>query len=219
MTLLAQRTQGQRIQSYEPVAGMVPPAQFPVLPAQGSLQRGLSTIGELQDIQLKTHTVLLPQASFACRQRERITFESEQYVRPTLERASQSPPQKSILGQAGIEFGPVADLEYAKYLLEQEQITIARVVLERAIKRYPQEGRLQDLYRVIIPGRVERRTVNYRHQKVEAAWIKTHRTQYHGKWVALLGKQVLGVGDDLHTVLNLLRDYHLDESPLIHHFD
>jgi len=42
---------------------------------------------------------------------------------------------------------------------------------------------------------------------------------YRGKWVALLGEQVLGVGDSLKAVLCLIQDQQIEDIPLLHHVD
>ena len=113
---------------------------------------------------------------------------------------------------------PAFELAYAKHLLAQERIVTARTVLERAIRKYPQDERLKALYRAIAPGRVERRDIQYRDRKAEAVWLQSHRSEYHGNWVALFGEEVLGIGDDLQTVLRLVRQLQLEEPPLLHHF-
>jgi hypothetical protein len=51
------------------------------------------------------------------------------------------------------------------------------------------------------------------------AWIKANRAHYKGKWVALLGEQVLGIGDSLKAVLRLVQEQQLEETPLLHHVD
>jgi hypothetical protein len=124
-----------------------------------------------------------------------------------------SPPRQLLS-----EPGPAFELAYAKHLLAHERVAKARTVLERAIGKYPQDERLTALYRAIAPGRVERRDIQYRDRKAEAVWIQSHRSEYHGKWVALFGGEVLGIGDDLQTVLRLVRQFQLEEPPLLHHF-
>jgi hypothetical protein len=85
--------------------------------------------------------------------------------------------------------------------------------------RYPKDTKLQDLYRTVSPGRAVPREVTYRDRKSEMAWIKVNRSQYRGKWVALLGEQVISIEDDLKSVLRVVRTQRLAEPPLIHHFD
>ena len=69
------------------------------------------------------------------------------------------------------------------------------------------------------PGEVVRRDVRYSDRTAEMAWIKANRANYRGKWVALLGEKVLGVGDSLTAVLRLMQEQRLEETPLIHHVD
>jgi hypothetical protein len=50
-------------------------------------------------------------------------------------------------------------------------------------------------------------------------WIKANRSSYRGKWVALLGGKVIGIEDDLKTVLRMVEEKQLRETPLIYRLD
>ncbi len=190
----------------------------------GVPRHGLSPVMELQVVSPRPLSVAPPQTAMPPHQKaETVLGSGLGCTRPkeSVRRASpfsKNEPAGSILGQLGLKSGPTVELAYAKKLLEHEQVATARALLERAVSRYPQDERLRNLYRAIAPGRVVRQDVHYRDQAIEAAWIQTHRIQYRGKWVALLGEQVLGIGDDLQTILGCIREHHLDDPPLIHHF-
>jgi hypothetical protein len=98
-------------------------------------------------------------------------------------------------------------------------MAIAREILQRILLQYPTDEKLLNLYRAISPGKVVRRNVRYSDRTLEMDWIKANRSIYKGKWVALLGEKVIGIGDDLKTVLRIVQEKQLREIPLIHHLD
>lgn len=191
----------------------------PVVP-----MHGLPPVTKPQGTSLRTLSIAQPKIAIPPQQKAETVFGSgldctipKEYIR-RISPFSKDEPAGSFHGQLGIKSGPTVELAYAKKLLEHEQVANARTLLERAIGRYPQDERLRNLYRAIAPGRVVRQDVRYRDQAVEAAWIQKHRVQYRGKWVALRGEQILGIGDNLQTILRCIRERHLDDPPLIHHF-
>src|SRR5205085_8957081 len=99
----------------------------------------------------------------------------------------------------------------------QGRVAIAREILQRILLQYPTDEKLLNLYRAISPGRVVRSNVRYSDRTLEMAWIKANLSIYKGKWVALLGEKVIGIGDDLKTVLGMVQEKQLREIPLIHY--
>jgi hypothetical protein len=106
---------------------------------------------------------------------------------------------------------------YVKHLLGQGRVAIARAILQRVLLHYPTDEKLLNLYRAISPGEVVRSNVRYSDRALEMDWLKENRSIYKGKWVALLGGKVIGIGDDLKTVLRMVQEKQLREIPLIHH--
>jgi len=137
---------------------------------------------------------------------------SQQTFRPRVELATHA-----RLGQFTSEPGPAFDLMYVKHLLGQGRVARAREILQRILLQYPTDEKLSNLYRAISPGKVVRSNVRYSDRTLEMDWIKANRSIYKGKWVALLGEKVIGIGDDLKTVLHMVQEKQLREIPLIHH--
>ena len=204
--VLAQDAPGQRPQVGEAISKALPQCQLLVN----------QTIGiPLPDVAVRSQRqVQLPEAMLGSGQRAASTIDHARGV------SQAGGGLRSNRGPSRLfsEPGPTFELAYAKHLLAQERVATARTVLERAIRKYPQDERLKALYRAIAPGRVECRDIRYQDRKTEAVWIQSHRSEYHGKWVALCGDEVLGIGDDLQTVLRLVRQRQLSEPPLLHHF-
>ena len=159
-------------------------------------------------------------------QQRRETYLGGALLGVRLSESSQQSPQHYMgasahvtLGQLTSESGPVFEIVSVKQLLGQGRVVAARELLQRALSRYPTDERLRNLFRAVIPGEVVRRDVRYSDRTLEMAWIKANRANYRGKWVALLGEKVLGVGDSLKRVLRLLQEQQCEATPLIHHFD
>lgn len=123
------------------------------------------------------------------------------------------------LGYLTADIGPAFELMCAKSLLGQGRVALARELLQQACSRYPMDERLRNLYRAIAPGTVAHSSAKVSDQTAETTWLRVHREQYKGKWVVLLGDQMLGVGTTFQEVLNLVQQQHLQASPLIHRID
>jgi hypothetical protein len=138
---------------------------------------------------------------------------------PKVPQPDRRPGTRITLGHLTSESGPAFELASVKQLLGQGRVVDALELLQRALSRYPTDARLLNLSRAVTPGAVVRRDVRYSDRTAEMAWIKANRANYRGKWVALLGEKVLGVGDSLTAVLCLMQEQRLEETPLIHHVD
>jgi len=139
---------------------------------------------------------------------------SQRSFRPRLEPSTSAP-----LGHLTSELGPTFEFMYVKHLLGQGRVAIARAILQRILLQYPTDEKLLHLYRAISPGKVVRSNVRYNDRTLEMDWIKANRSSYRGKWVALLGGKVIGIEDDLKTVLRMVEEKQLRETPLIYRLD
>jgi hypothetical protein len=139
---------------------------------------------------------------------------SQRIFQPRIE-----PSTHALLGHLTSEPGSAFELMYVKHLLGQGRVAIARAILQRILLQYPTDEKLLHLYRAISPGKVVRSNVRYNDRTLEMDWIKANRSSYRGKWVALLGGKVIGIEDDLKTVLRMVEEKQLRETPLIYRLD
>lgn len=123
------------------------------------------------------------------------------------------------LGHLTTEPGPALVLVCVKHLLGQGHVVTAREMLQHALRQYPTDERLLNLYQAVSPGNVVRRDMRYSNRTSEMAWIQANCSHYHGKWIALLGEEVIAVGDNLKAVLRIMQEQQLKDTPLIHHLD
>lgn len=139
---------------------------------------------------------------------------SQRIFQPRIE-----PSTHALLGHLTSEPGSAFELMYVKHVLGQGRVARARAILQRILLQYPTDEKLLHLYRAISPGKVVRSNVRYNDRTLEMDWIKANRSSYRGKWVALLGGKVIGIEDDLKTVLRMVQEKQLRETPLIYRLD
>jgi hypothetical protein len=131
--------------------------------------------------------------------------------------SSREPSKQTLPGHLTTAPGLAFELMYVKYLLGEGRVTMAREILQRLLPHYPADEKLLNLYNAISPGKVVRTNMHYSDRTLEMEWIRLHGSIYRGKWVALLGADVIGIGDDLKSVLRIVQEKQPLAAPLIHH--
>jgi hypothetical protein len=99
-------------------------------------------------------------------------------------------------------------------LLAEGQIWKARELLKSAGDRVPADSNLRE---VLGPPRVRTSPVKGVDRSAEFHWLKTNWDQYEGKWVALVGENLVACSDTLKELLARLADCQFEREPLIHH--
>jgi len=125
-----------------------------------------------------------------------------------------SDEQSNVLEQA---VDPIVIAREVRQLLGEGQLQEARKLIVDALRIHPTHAELLKLQQVVAPGRVIHQPGRYPNRTAELDWIARHRSQYQGKWVALVGQEVVALEDDAKALLNKLQQQHLTETPLVHH--
>lgn len=100
-------------------------------------------------------------------------------------------------------------------LFAEGQIWDAQELLKSAGERVPADSKLR---KVLGPARVLGRSPAQDFDRsAEFHWLKTNWEQYQGKWVALLGEDLLASSDTLKELRVRLAELHPERRPLIHH--
>ena len=100
-------------------------------------------------------------------------------------------------------------------LLAEGQIWQAQQLLKSAGDDAPVDPKLRE---VLGPARVLGRSPARGYDRsAEFRWLKTHWEEYEGKWVALVGEDLVASTDTLKELLARLTDLRLEREPLIHH--
>jgi hypothetical protein len=99
-------------------------------------------------------------------------------------------------------------------LLEEGRIREARDLLAAAGPAVRVDPKLREL---LAPPRVRKNPVRDVDRSAEFRWLETHAAEYQGKWVALLGKNLVASSGILKELLAQLDELQLAGKPLIHH--
>ena len=125
-----------------------------------------------------------------------------------------SDEQSNVLDHA---VDPTVIAMEVRQLLGEGQLQAARKLIAEALRTHPTHAELLKLQQVVAPGRVVRQSRCYPNRTAELDWIARHRSQYQGKWVALVGKEVVAIEDDVKELLNKIQQQHFTKTPLVHH--
>lgn len=78
---------------------------------------------------------------------------------------------------------------------------------------------LLKLYDALSSERVVTQSRQSPRRNNEATWIKGNRSSYRGKWVAVLGENVVASGDTFKEFLAIVRQQRLTTTPILHHVE
>ncbi len=104
-------------------------------------------------------------------------------------------------------------------LIETERITAARHILAAApayILGDPLVARLRSVLAPPVVRRMQKRDVD---RTREYDWLRAHGREYRGRWVALVGSNLLASAPTLRELQEQLRTTDLSNPPLLHRVD
>ncbi len=104
-------------------------------------------------------------------------------------------------------------------LLASEEATAARRTAAQGADLFPEHSGLAQANRVLNPSRMTSRPATAPDRSREFAWLRRHGSEYRGRWVALLGDELLASSDELEDVLSIVRSRSLRTKPLVHHIE
>ena len=104
----------------------------------------------------------------------------------------------------------------ARELLGREQISAARSVLQSVSRDHvdePSRRLMAVLARPLLrPAQPPRRS-----NAAELQWLRQNASQHHGRWVALVGGDLVDSDGNLQTLIDRIRASALPVSPFFHH--
>lgn len=127
---------------------------------------------------------------------------------------SAEPPREALAGDAQVS----AYRAQIRGCLESEDFQGARKLLAAALREHPEEPALHKLERALAPPEVRAVPELDQDRTEELRWLERegNAESYQGKWIALLGAQVVAVAETLKALLALLREKPPTSTPLIH---
>jgi hypothetical protein len=100
-------------------------------------------------------------------------------------------------------------------LLAEGRIWEAQELLKSAGgEQAPVDPKLREL---LAPMRIRKSTIKDFDRSAEFHWLKTNWEEYQGKWVALLGEDLLASSDTLEELRTHLAELNPKRRPLVHH--
>ena len=107
---------------------------------------------------------------------------------------------------------PASIEDEVRNLLEDGRISDARKLVEIAGEELP-----KNLREIFAPPRIRRVDERGVDRTPEFNWLKANGPSYAGKWVALVGEDLVGCEDVLEELLAKLDERKFDRRPLLHH--
>jgi hypothetical protein len=108
------------------------------------------------------------------------------------------------------------ELDRIRSLLAEGLLREARVVIGEALKKFPTDESLFALSKLTALQKAVRVEERFPSRHREFQWLDEHHSQYKGKWVALLDKNLVASGDTMKQVLDAVSAARLEGTPLIH---
>lgn len=109
---------------------------------------------------------------------------------------------------------PLSAEDEIRALLAEGRIYEATKLLESAGDRVPADSNLRTVLAPPQFRRVDERDVD---RTPEFNWLRSHWDAYLGKWVALVGEDLVACSDDAEDLLAQLEGRRFDRRPLVHH--
>lgn len=125
-------------------------------------------------------------------------------------------PSRYVQTFADILPRPTLELGRIRTLLSEGLLREARAVIAEALKRFPSDESLFALSKLTALQKATRVAEKFQPRNQEFQWLDEHRDAYKGKWVALLGNEMVASGDTMKQVLDAMATAGVRGNPLVH---
>lgn len=122
-------------------------------------------------------------------------------------------------GQASAMASEVYAFPYAlllRSLVEEGRILEARSLLDFAGELIPRDSRIRE---ILAPPRIRKIPEKGFDRGAEIHWLKTNAELYRGKWVALLGDELIASAESLKDLLARVNEIAPARKPLVHRIE
>jgi hypothetical protein len=104
-------------------------------------------------------------------------------------------------------------------MLDRDQVIAARALLSVALTELPSAPELLRAAAVLAVPKSARRSVRDVERTNEYSWLTSHAAAYRGKWVAVVGNELIASAGSLKELLQSLKSSGRESEPLIHRVD
>ncbi len=102
-------------------------------------------------------------------------------------------------------------------LIEEDKVGAARRLLAQALRESATDPELATLRKVLAPAHAKPNSVQDPDRSAELRWLQEHGESYKGRWVALLGADLLAHAETLDELLSRLRERAPQASAFLHY--
>jgi len=100
--------------------------------------------------------------------------------------------------------GPTLYQTVIKLAFQDEAFELIQNLIASGLAQYPDDGWLQRAKRVMTPPKVIGTSPARPNFGAAWAWVREHSLEYHDKWVALRGTELIGTADSYDTLVKTL---------------
>lgn len=100
-------------------------------------------------------------------------------------------------------------------LIERDQIAQARKLTLEAVRRFPGDDKIRLAKQILAVGKATPNPYVQPTATAEIEWLKNPPEEARGKWVALVGSQLVGMADSVDELRQSLKSKKLDRYPLV----
>jgi hypothetical protein len=121
-------------------------------------------------------------------------------------------PKEAILPP---EADPEAAFELLRRLIEDGQIATARRLTVEAARRFPDHDRIRLARHILNDAKATPDPYVQPTAGAEIEWLKEPPEEARGKWVALIGSEVVSMADSADELMTTLRSKNLEHLPVV----
>ncbi len=111
---------------------------------------------------------------------------------------------------------PQEVLDRLRVLIEDGQIGAARRLTEEAAGRFPNYRAIRLARRILAPGTATSNPFVQATAAAESEWLDNPPDEARGKWVALIGSELVAMADSVEDLMESLKSRNPQKLPLVH---
>ncbi len=132
---------------------------------------------------------------------------------PMMARAAEAPTSSAVPSPAR----PAEILDHVRRLIGDGQVGTARRLLAAAARRFPDHPGIRLAKRILGKGKATPNPFVQPTAAAESEWLDNPPDQARGKWVALIGSELIDMADSVEELMASLKSRNLRQLPLVHH--
>ncbi len=104
-----------------------------------------------------------------------------------------------------------------RVLIESDQIGQARRLILEAVRRFPGDDKIRLAKHILNDGKATPNPYVQPTATAEIEWLRNPPAEARGKWVALIGSELVGMADSAEELRQALEARKFDQYPVVQH--